>query len=96
MSYGWLDHWDERRAQRGDELKQATDFVLNTEAGFPKATKVTSIADFCDLADQAVTESTFFDEPRGHSSDFEKWKAGSNFHQTFLLKLKTTMWSGRK
>ena len=54
MYYRWLDHWDERRAQRGDELKQATDFVLNSESGFPKATKVTSIADFCDLADQAV------------------------------------------
>ena len=87
MYYRWLDHWDERRAQRGDELKQATDFVLNSEAEFPKATKVTSIADFCDLADQAVTESTFFDEPRGHSSDFEKVEGWIKFPSDFPTKI---------
>ena len=74
MYYKWLNHWDERRAQRGDELKQTTDFVLPTEAGFPKATKITSIADFFDLADQAVTEPTFFDDSRGQSSDFKSGK----------------------
>ena len=83
MYYKWLNHWDERRAQRGDELKQATDFVLNSESGFPKATKVTSIADFCDLADQAVTEPNFFDEPRGHSSDFKKVEDWIKFPSDF-------------
>lgn len=65
MFYSWLDRWDERRAQRGEDGKKETDFVLAPELAFPKAGSVASVADFCDLADQAAADPSYFDEPIG-------------------------------
>ena len=31
MYHNWLDRWDERRAQRGDEGKKVTEFALDAE-----------------------------------------------------------------
>lgn len=72
MYYSWLDRWDEKRARLGDEVKKATEFVLDAEQGFPGAKKTATIAEFCDLADQAVADPTFFDEPNGADIAFEK------------------------
>ena len=68
MYYRFLDWWDERRAQRGDELKTETVFTIDAGLAFPNSKKITNIAEFCALADQAVADETFFDEPS--RSDF--------------------------
>ena len=72
MYHSWLDRWDERRALRGDDVKNAMDFALDAELAFPGAKKVADIAQFCDLADQAVADPTFFDEPSGSDLGFER------------------------
>jgi hypothetical protein len=63
MYYRWLDRWDERRAQRGDALKEKTPYVIGAELAFPASHGVTSLADFCALADQATLDPTFFADP---------------------------------
>lgn len=71
--YGsWLDRWDERRAGLGDEVKKVAEFALDSELGFPNAPEVTSFAEFCDLADAAVTDPTFFDCPTAGDLAFER------------------------
>jgi dienelactone hydrolase len=70
--HSWLDHWDERRARRGEEGKKPTDFVLDAERAFPGAKKITSIEEFCALADQAVADPAFFDEPSVSDQGFER------------------------
>ena len=72
MYHSWLDRWDERRARRGEERKQATDYVLDAERAFPGAKKITSIEEFCALADQAVADPAFFDEPSVGDQGFER------------------------
>ncbi|QPC88926.1 dienelactone hydrolase-related enzyme (plasmid) [Mesorhizobium sp. NBSH29] len=72
MYHSWLDRWDERRARRGDEAKKTTDFILDADRAFPGANKITSIDEFCTLADQAVGDPTFFDEPSGGDQGFER------------------------
>lgn len=72
MFHSWLDHWDERRARRGEERKKATDFVLDAERAFPGARKITSIEEFCGLADQAAADPAFFDEPTESDQGFER------------------------
>ena len=62
MYHEWLDRWDERRAQLGDEVKEVAEFALDTHLAFPDATKATSLAEFCARADQALTDPTFFEE----------------------------------
>lgn len=79
MFYKWLDRWDERRAQRGDEGKKVTDVVLAAELAFPGAGNVASIADFCDLADRAVADPSYFDEPIGSELSFETRKGWISF-----------------
>ena len=64
MYHSWLDCWDERRAQRGEEAKNAKDFSLNAELAFPGAGRIESIDEFCVLADQAVADHSFFDVPQ--------------------------------
>ena len=58
----WLDRWDERRAQLGDEVKEVAEFALDTHLAFPDAPKATSLAEFCAHADRALTDPTFFEE----------------------------------
>ncbi|NGO55321.1 RcgR family putative quorum lactone hydrolase [Allomesorhizobium camelthorni] len=72
MFHSWLDNWDERRARRGEERKKATHFVLDAERAFPGARKITSIEEFCGLADQAVADPAFFDEPTESNQGFER------------------------
>ncbi|RWH25975.1 dienelactone hydrolase-related enzyme [Mesorhizobium sp.] len=72
MYHSWLDRWDEQRARRGEEGKKTTDFVLDAERAFPRAKKMASIEEFCVLADQAVADPAFFDEPSGSDQGFER------------------------
>lgn len=72
MFHSWLDRWDERRAQRGEEGKTTSDFVLDAERAFPDARKITRIEEFCDLADQAVADPAFFDEPTESNQSFQR------------------------
>ncbi|TIQ17702.1 MAG: dienelactone hydrolase-related enzyme [Mesorhizobium sp.] len=72
MYHSWLDRWDERRARRGEEGKKPTDFVLDAERAFPGAKKITSIEEFCALADQAVADPAFFDKPSVSDQGFER------------------------
>ena len=62
MFRSWLDRWDERRALRGDVTKEASDLVLGAELAFPDKKGVASIAQFGDLAEQAVADPAFFNE----------------------------------
>jgi dienelactone hydrolase len=71
LYYSLLDAWDERRAQHGSEGKTITDFVLGAKLGFSGAKDNTSIAEFCELADQAVSDPFFFEDPCGGRSGFE-------------------------
>lgn len=72
MYHNWLDRWDERRARRGEEEKETTDFVLDAERAFPDAKEVASLEEFCRFADQAVADPAFFDEPSGSDQGFQK------------------------
>ncbi|GAJ96147.1 RcgR family putative quorum lactone hydrolase [Rhizobium rhizogenes] len=72
MYHSWLDRWDERRARRGEEGKKTSDFVLDAERAFPGARKTASLEEFCVLADQAVADPAFFDEPSGSDQGFQK------------------------
>jgi dienelactone hydrolase len=72
MYHNWLDRWDERRARRGEEGKETTDFVLDTEYAFPGAKETASLDEFCRLADQAVADPAFFDEPCRSDQGFQK------------------------
>ncbi|MET4689473.1 alpha/beta hydrolase family protein [Sinorhizobium fredii] len=72
MYHNWLDRWDERRARRGEEEKETTDFVLDAERAFPGAKEVASLEAFFDFADQAVVDPAFFDEPSGSDQGFQK------------------------
>lgn len=71
LYYSWLDRWDERRAQRGDEVKKTAEFALDAGLGFPGSKQTANIADFCRLADDAVADPAFFDDPSGSVSGFE-------------------------
>lgn len=72
MYHKWLDHWDERRARRGEKGKVATSFVLDAERAFPDAKEIVGLGEFCALADQAVADPTFFDGPIGTDQDFQR------------------------
>ncbi|HKX51550.1 MAG TPA: dienelactone hydrolase-related enzyme [Candidatus Binatia bacterium] len=71
MYHNWLDRWDERRARRGEEGKETTDFVLDAKRAFQGAKKVASLEEFCRLADQAVADPAFFDEQSESDQGFE-------------------------
>ncbi|NTF59359.1 dienelactone hydrolase-related enzyme [Agrobacterium rhizogenes] len=72
MYHNWLDRWDERRARRGEAGKKSTYFVLDAERAFPGAEKTASLEEFCVLADQAVADPAFFDEPSGSDEGFQR------------------------
>lgn len=72
MYHSWLDRWDEQRARRGEEWKKPTSFALDAERAFPGAKKITTIEEFCALADQATANSAFFDEPGDNDQGFER------------------------
>lgn len=68
----WLDCWDERRAQRGEEGKQHAAFVLDAERAFPNVSKTTNLSEFCVLAEEAAANQGFFDLPTGDHQGFEE------------------------
>jgi pimeloyl-ACP methyl ester carboxylesterase len=70
--YSWIDRWDERRARRGEEWKNTTDFILDADRAFPGAKNVATIEEFCVLADQAVADPAYFDEPGGDDQRFQR------------------------
>ncbi|CAN7719883.1 dienelactone hydrolase-related enzyme [Rhizobium rhizogenes] len=72
MYHSWLDRWDERRVRRGEEGKKTTDFVLDAERAFPGAKKTAGLEEFCGLADQALADPAFFDEPSGSDQGFQR------------------------
>ncbi|NTG38923.1 dienelactone hydrolase-related enzyme [Agrobacterium rhizogenes] len=72
MYHNWLDRWDERRARRGEEGKKTTYFVLDAERAFPGAKKTAGLEEFCVLANQAVADPAFFDEPSGSDQGFQR------------------------
>lgn len=72
MYHSWLDRWDERRAQRGEEWKETTDFILDADRAFPGEKKIASIDEFCAFADQAVADPAYFDGPCGDDQSFER------------------------
>lgn len=63
MYHRWLDRWDERRAQRGDALKEQTAFALGAALAFPDARGSTDLAEFCAFAEQATSDPAFFADP---------------------------------
>ncbi|WP_183720361.1 dienelactone hydrolase-related enzyme [Rhizobium sp. BK060] len=71
MFHRWLDRWDEHRAQRGEEAKKATDFILDAGRAFPGAGEIKSLEEFCVLAEHAVSDPGFYDEPSGGAQGFE-------------------------
>lgn len=72
MLLNWLDRWDEQRAQRGEVGKETAIFTLDAERAFSLASGVRDINEFCFLADQAVADRAFFDEPNGCSQGFQR------------------------
>ena len=71
MYHDWLDRWDERRAALGDAVKTKAAFALDTALAFPGAQAPETIAGFCELADRATLDPTYFDEPGRSDLGFE-------------------------
>lgn len=70
MYFSWLDQWDEQRAQRGEEGKETTGFILDAERAFP-GENTEGLREFCARADRALTDPGFFAEPTGCDQSFE-------------------------
>jgi len=86
--HNWLDRWDERRAQRGEEGKKTTHFALDAERAFPGGSKVSTIEEFCALADQVVADPTFFDEPTESKQGFERDDGWLRFPSDLFTEIK--------
>lgn len=95
MYFKWLDRWDERRVQRGNEQKKKAGFVLDAELAFPEAKLCTSIAEFCYLADQAVGDPSFFHEPCGPALEFKRGDGWVNFSSDIQTDIQenNTVWA---
>ncbi|MCL7999733.1 dienelactone hydrolase-related enzyme [Brucella sp. 21LCYQ03] len=72
MFHSWLDRWDEKRAQRGDDVKKTTTVSLDAEHAFPGATNISNIEEFCKLGVQASATPSFFRSPLSNDKDFER------------------------
>ncbi|WP_430442461.1 RcgR family putative quorum lactone hydrolase [Shinella sp.] len=70
MYHRWLDRWDERRAQLGEEGKTVTNFSLDATRAYSSDAKLGSLEEFCVFADEAVANPAFFDEPEGAGEGF--------------------------
>ncbi len=76
MYYSWLDRWDERRAQRGEEWKLKTDVALGGELAFPDNEPITTLSEFYVLAGQAAIDAAYFTGPTDGDDPFvrqENW-----------------------
>lgn len=65
MYHSWLDNWDERRAAKGDSLKERAEFTLGNQLVFPKSPPVMSVEQFNVSGQKAAADPTFFDVPPG-------------------------------
>lgn len=88
MYYNWLDRWDEQRAQRGEDAKKPTDFVLHPELAFPGASETANLQAFFDLADHAVADPTYFDEPYGGDQGFDRQEGWLRFPSDIVTDVK--------
>lgn len=59
----WLDRWDERRAQRGDAVKQATGFAVDADLAFEDMRDGADFSEMCARAEQASTDPSYFALP---------------------------------
>lgn len=76
MYHKWLDRWDARRVQRGNAVKKETAFALDAQLAFPCLEREEiGIDEFCDLAERAAADASFFNEPTGADLDFT-WRNG--------------------
>jgi len=91
----WLDRWDERRAQRGEEVKKATNFILDAGRAFPNAEGANSLEEFCVLADHAVSDPGFYDEPGRSAQGFERHDGWLTFPSEIATDVdeNNTVWS---
>lgn len=68
----YLDFWDERRAQRGDDLKKPTGCVVDANLAFPEMHNEASLEALCERAERASTDPTFFAEPTQQDLGFDR------------------------
>lgn len=88
MYHSWLDRWDERRAQHGEEGKRETEFGIGAELAFPSGKTSSDLAEFCDLADQAVADPSFYSEPNSINIDFERESSWVRFPSDMPTEIK--------
>lgn len=60
MFHKLLDRWDDRRTRRRDDVKVATEVVLDANRAFPEATGSADLGDFCMSAARAARSSDAF------------------------------------
>lgn len=72
MYHSWLDRWDEKQAQRGEETKIVTAVSLDAVRAFPDATNVCSIDEFCELAELASATPAFYRASQDSDTNFER------------------------
>lgn len=60
MYHKLLDQWDDRRTRRRDDVKVATDMVLETNRAFPGETDSVDLGNFCVFAERAARSSDAF------------------------------------
>lgn len=94
MYQRWLDNWDERRAQRGEEWKNLTDLNFDSDLAFPRHRKIQSINEFCALSDLALADPAYFDLPTGVEK-FERHNGWIKFQSVILTDVKenNTVWA---
>ncbi len=95
MYHDWLDRWDEQRAARSDAVKVPSDMALNSKIPFPQAKEVDSIASFCDLADLARSDPSYFDLPHKDDLAFNRVGQWLKFPSSLSTATETnnTVWS---
>lgn len=72
LYHAWLDRWDERRAQRGEEGKSPANFALDSQLAFPTTAPAANIEEFCTLSEQASADPTFYEAPPSELKDVER------------------------
>ena len=84
LYYKWLDRWDERRAQRGDAVKEPTTLILDAQLAFPSADRAANIAEFCALADSAVDNPGFYHLPSKSDLTYDRKDGWIEFQSPVL------------
>lgn len=95
MYYKWLDQKDERRAQRGEEAKLPSAIKIDSHLAFQNTDQDTTIDEFCNFAEQAVSDGNFFDLPEHDTANFQlngKWLTFSSAVAT-AVEQNNTVWA---